>query len=361
MWGDQWADEIRRQRQLMNSMGAGTMDPYAKLQERAATDLTGDENRIDRMDQYAQALRGSPMPKGRSVGPSGIYVGPNWGEQLAYGLQQVMGGYMGKKANEADKKLAPRRLDKSMAALELDRANMLEGRQYDQSLAERARAQELADRSTQWGREDTQTASERDYKDTTRREDYRHEEEMARLEASLKNDGAVDGEFPDWQQKAINGLESATERKQAGVYINSIGILDEIIPQGERMKEEGKAWTSFKASAATEIAGRAPLFGESLQGKIESALYDDEELRMRQDLNAAFAQFRHSLTGANFTEMEKYLNRHGDPMQEGIDVETSLVRMKGLRDHMKMRLENMGVPAERPVDEEDDPLGLRRK
>lgn len=91
---------------------AGMEDPYAVSDadyQQANQDFTSQENNIQAMRAYANSLRGSPMPEGRTVGPSNIYVGPNWGETLGHAAQQVMGGYMAGQANEREAALGEER------------------------------------------------------------------------------------------------------------------------------------------------------------------------------------------------------------------------------------------------------------
>ncbi len=70
-------------------------DPRAKS-------FTGEENRIKSQRAMANMLRGKEAPKGKTVGPFDLYMGPNWGESLAYAGEQALGGYMAGKANRDD-------------------------------------------------------------------------------------------------------------------------------------------------------------------------------------------------------------------------------------------------------------------
>ena len=63
-------------------------------------DTAGAEGRVKSMRDQAAALRGRGAPQGRTVGPSNIYVGPNWGESLAYGIDQGLAGYQSAKARK---------------------------------------------------------------------------------------------------------------------------------------------------------------------------------------------------------------------------------------------------------------------
>jgi len=70
-------------------------DPRAKS-------FAGEDNRIKSQRAMANMLRGKEAPKGKTVGPYDLYMGPNWGESLAYAGEQALGGYMAGKANRDD-------------------------------------------------------------------------------------------------------------------------------------------------------------------------------------------------------------------------------------------------------------------
>jgi hypothetical protein len=87
---------------------AGQGNPWGISPERyraAFADLSGQENRIENQRAYANALRMSELPKGQRVGPSRIYVAPNWGESLETAFNRGYGGYLAGKADKADKEL----------------------------------------------------------------------------------------------------------------------------------------------------------------------------------------------------------------------------------------------------------------
>jgi len=111
----------------------------------AGADFTGEQNKVDSQRDMANGLRGAAAPKGRTVGPSNIYVGPNWGESVEYLTKQLAGGYMAGKANKADTALDAKRADKNAAVESLEKAKMLEERKWknDQRKAqEEAKAKE---------------------------------------------------------------------------------------------------------------------------------------------------------------------------------------------------------------------------
>lgn len=133
---DRYAEMIRRLRGMPGPMGqsqmelsSGMTDPYVTqdMLEAQAIDLSGPERSVARQQAVADQLRGSEAPQGRTVGPSNIYVAPNWGDTLGYAAKQVAGGYLGKKANEADQALQGQRLEKALGKLQADNAQWQAG------------------------------------------------------------------------------------------------------------------------------------------------------------------------------------------------------------------------------------------
>jgi len=124
-------------------------DPRAKS-------FTGEENRIKSQRAMANMLRGKEAPKGKTVGPYDLYMGPNWGESLAYAGEQALGGYMAGKANRDDIALDEERgLAK---AAELARQDEIEDRGFNLKLDEYNRGIYESDRDFKYqrGRDNTE-------------------------------------------------------------------------------------------------------------------------------------------------------------------------------------------------------------
>ncbi len=99
----------------------------------AAVDLTGAENSVKSQRDYANMLRGKAAPKGKTVGPSGLYVAPNWGESLEYAVNQGLGGYMAGRANKADARLSKIRETKNADTLAYQAEMLADTREYKTS------------------------------------------------------------------------------------------------------------------------------------------------------------------------------------------------------------------------------------
>ncbi|MEM1111127.1 MAG: hypothetical protein AAGI11_04395 [Pseudomonadota bacterium] len=90
-------EEKRHLEQLAQSKYPGRGWDQLSAEEQAAVFKSYEGQRAQ-----ANALLETPVPQGRHVGPDNIYVGPNWGEQLAYATRQFMGHRLASKANKAE-------------------------------------------------------------------------------------------------------------------------------------------------------------------------------------------------------------------------------------------------------------------
>jgi len=102
------------------SPNAGMGNPYAAQ----AQDFTGADRRIEMQNEYANQLRGQAAPQGRRVGPSNIYVAPNWAESLRHGVSQGLGGYMAGKARRASEDLDAEKNAVLQAKIEQERSDI---------------------------------------------------------------------------------------------------------------------------------------------------------------------------------------------------------------------------------------------
>ena len=93
-----------------------------------AIDVTGREREIERARKLAQGLRGTQMGmEGKTVGPLGVYHGPNIGEIIGGAAQRIGGGLMDRSTNKREAEVEA--LRKAKAQAEADAA--AEARRYD--------------------------------------------------------------------------------------------------------------------------------------------------------------------------------------------------------------------------------------
>ena len=109
--------------QVNAPVSAGMVSGYAAQGREAemrkrAQDFSGEERAIEAQMAMAQQLRGREAPKGRTVGPYDVYVGPNWGESVAGLTNSIAGGLVQRSANKKDialdEKRTEARLSKAM-------------------------------------------------------------------------------------------------------------------------------------------------------------------------------------------------------------------------------------------------------
>ena len=112
-----------------------------------AAEIAAGERGVNSSRKLAAAMRGKPLNQGKSVGPSGIYVGPNWGETIENLTNQLGSGYMDYQANKADAVLDPLRKQDSDTGISNQRAALqlaLDEKSRDFDLAERIAEGKLA-------------------------------------------------------------------------------------------------------------------------------------------------------------------------------------------------------------------------
>jgi len=128
---------------------AGMTNPYAApdakagLMARAAQSTSGQAAKLKQQQAMANALRNTQMPQGRTVGPSNIYVAPNWAESLAGGAQRFAGEYLAGKARQeggAYDQLDEAETAKAMAGEQLADLRTQEQRGFDAEQAGLKRA-----------------------------------------------------------------------------------------------------------------------------------------------------------------------------------------------------------------------------
>ena len=112
-----------------------------------AAEIAAGERGVNSARKLAAAMRGKPLNQGKSVGPSGIYVGPNWGETIENLTNQLGSGYMDYQANKADAVLDPLRKQDSDTGISNQRAALqlaIDEKNRDFDLAEQTALAKMA-------------------------------------------------------------------------------------------------------------------------------------------------------------------------------------------------------------------------
>lgn len=144
-------------------------------------DFTGREASIAGARDFANALRGTPTAQGRSVGPSGIYVAPNWGQNLEVAASRALGGYLSRKANERDEALDTDRTNQRAAENRIT----LGGQAGQQQIAAENRA---TDRANELAKAEALADAEREKTENTNNQKQLDRESAERI-AAIRNTG----------------------------------------------------------------------------------------------------------------------------------------------------------------------------
>ena len=337
-------------------------DPRAKS-------FTGEENRIKSQRAMANMLRGKEAPKGKTVGPYDLYMGPNWGESLAYAGEQALGGYMAGKANRDDIELDEERglvkaaelaaedaKDERDFNLKLDTFNrgiFESDRSYDYDKERNEMLDQLEAEKLKYDRAIAEAETEEEkaerIEDKRRWElDYgiKYEELLlAQEEANAK--GTYADKFDEATNKAINALGSAKERDAARMLLSTSQELQRLTNEaGLLLKESPDSnWSSLGADISADVASGFPLIGgDALRNVVKSKAYSEGEKKIRGMASNAVESFRRARTGANLTGVEIKVGEDWDPTAPAIGAEESLRRTIELNRVINSYLGNMGIP-----------------
>ena len=362
-------------------------DPRAKS-------FAGEENRLKSQRAYADMLRGKEAPKGKTVGPFDLYMGPNWGESLAYAGEQALGGYMTGLANRDDKALDEekgRALKATLARqdeiedrgfnLDLDkyeRGIFESDRGFGQKVDEYNRGIYESDRDHDYQAErneilDNIAAETLEYdralaKAETEAEKAKILEDKRRWEADhvikleellLKQEEAnptiTEGDFDEATNKSINALASAKERDAARMLLSTSQELQRLTKEAELLLKESpdSNWSSRGADIAADVASGLPVIGgDALRNVVKSEAYSDDEKKIRGMASNAVESFRRARTGANLTGVEIKVGEDWDPTAPAIGAKESLRRAIELNRVINSYLGNMGIPQPSGSDED---------
>lgn len=268
--------EQKRRQQFQNAPAsmAGTTGPYAvppELLQQAGQDFTGREREIARMHEYANQMTGRGAPQGKTVG-SGIYVEPNWGENLAYGINQAIGGYNRSKANALNQALDKDRSGRATAVAEIDNIrNEQANAQKDRDYALKAYRQQQADATQAW-REKTDA---RDFEYEEGRDAVADDQWMAEFMQDQIKAGVIDGKDVSYNQPErfidpYTGAERILAFGKNGTY-RDMSTGKTIEPESLKglIREKEMTESQREAAVASFIKNNKDLF--ALMRDVESA------------------------------------------------------------------------------------------
>ena len=247
-------------------------------------------------NEYANQLRGQAAPQGRRVGPSNIYVAPNWGESLQYAVNQGLGGYMAGKARRASEDLDSEKNAVLQAKIEQERSDIERGFDFKerdlglrQAAAEESKRAALvkemndeADLDLRFAKENYDRLDERtrqgevadEIAETARlaREKHEYKMELERLKQSGKTPKLTESQ--------------ATNRGYFSQSIMAHEKLLELENDGMAIKPEGvAAFLQFRGSPIAGTVVRQYLSAK--EGRYLDLLLDSGLVKLRDDSGAA--------------------------------------------------------------------------
>ena len=355
------------------------VDP--SMVQAAAQDFSGRDAQIASQRDYASALRGTPTAQGQSVGPSGIYVAPNWAQNLEVAANRGLGGYLSGKANRADAELDTQRGEQRAAELgvglgqaageqQIDASNRAQDLAADEAAAGAAvtakkleRKQELEDIAAENARDDAAIERE-DVSDKRDRgyigivasdgsgskvirqgdvvpdgfilaDDYEKPEAAAALHG-----------FDQATADAIGNLGSPTEKKRARDNLLTFRSMGDVLGDAYAIQQQGGNWTGGKGDAMVNFAEwvvPGP-FEKTARNWAKDKVFSGDELNIRGRIKNSVEQFKRSRTGANLTQMETILGEDWDPGAEGISEQAAIDRMVALQNYLNISFEGQGLP-----------------
>lgn len=363
-------------------------------------DFSGEESSIANQRAYANQLRGRELPRGRSVGPSGIYTQNPW-EAAEVGFSRALGGYLSGKADDRAEALGERKRQSALARAkrqaEIDamaeqqrRSEREQGlrtaaRERDFGIRERqtereaAAAEAAADRAAQAQENAADRAlAERELR--MQRESYINPEtgeaitvagddpvpegavSVDAYEALIEAGELTPGEsdflagYDNATRAAIEKMGSASEREAARESLVALDGLNHAMEVAEKAYKEGADWTG----GADVVAGLVTdVFGEeakpSVRNFMRGLFRDENELNVKAAITESYEKLRRAATGANLTGVEIAFSSDYDPSTPGISEEQALQRLQFVARRVNDGLRARGIP-ERPLYEIDTSL-----
>lgn len=287
-----YAEEIRRQREQLAAMGiqpessgmtpgmgqAGAIDPT--LLARAGVDTSTQKAKLARQGKYADMLRGREMPKGREVGPLGVYMGPNWGETLAGAMNPVIAGVMDRSMEDDYANLSAAEADKNMAGLELEDARRMAGQAFKTGEREAGQAYTTAENVLDRGLRQTIA----DMGDLT----SRRGQDINAASSAASTAATLSGQTTSQEGQNLRSRDKGRYKLEDGTFLNTIieGGVDHAINENGT---KGDPILVPNTAQPIDLQATAPGVGMSQGNRIELEGVKQEDRieleRLRNKLN----------------------------------------------------------------------------
>jgi hypothetical protein len=334
----------------MMTQGKPTSAAYAE----ASQDFSGREAALASQLRGGQQQMMQEMPQGRTVGNQ--YLAPNWAESLSGAVSKGMGAYDMGKARQGQKGLQQAREGKAQAqgVVAADERRILEeqrGIDEEQRGIDNAATAATADRGE---RTLARSLAQDETKEAARIEERenlsQYETEQIRLkeeEMLQKRDLAIMKLAAELDPTAnMTNAEKTRINKEAGTFSN----LSAAIGAAEKLQSEGGEIGGFKDIPIEKVT---KWFGEgagNLLANSDTFGYTPAEMAVRGSIDGSVEQYRRAFTGANLTQIEKFLGANWDPTATGIGTQEKIDRSRRLLDVLNnnrgvFNLDALEVPA----------------
>jgi hypothetical protein len=143
---------------------------------------------------------------------------------------------------------------------------------------------------------------------------------------------------------AIDAKGSATERGKAQLLVSVGEQLNQLVPQGNTMIEEGRTYPRWKEYAGDVAKILTPDgLEDPVSNMMNEVVYTDEQNNYIGNLANAIGDLRKSRTGANVTLIETELGKNWDPSVKGITLQERVRRASELQGFINTNLDVMGI------------------
>jgi hypothetical protein len=356
------AAQLQQQAQQMPQVnpapqGSGMMSP-ATIGGTTSPYVDGAANRDfdGRQAMIAQQLRQgndnlmAEAPQGKQMGD--VYVAPTWSENLAGAAQKMIGGYQMGQARKAGNQLGEDREETAQAvglqkAMERKKAEQQLMVENDAALRREGREEAKIEQSAA---RDAQAIAEADQKQTNRGELTAYEKAQLKIKEdtlSQDRDLAIMKLAEKLDPTAnMTTAEKTRINKEAGTFSN----LSAAINSAEKLQSEGGEIGGWKDVPIEKVT---KWFGEgagNLLANSDSLGYTPAEMAVRGSIDGSVEQYRRAFTGANLTQIEKFLGANWDPTATGIGTQEKIDRSRRLLDVLNnnravFNLDALEVPA----------------
>jgi len=356
------------------AMGSGMGNAMLSPEQLAEMSKSQEGKTLALKNQLAQAnaMRQTPAAQGKTVGPYDLYMGPNWGDVANSVGSQLVGGYMGAKAQQGLDKVDEQASSTGLAkakqaeALRIDEANKaaealdygrgrdtVSDEQWQKGFENTVGQQGIVNKQWEKGygldvNADARAAQKLLDDAQQANLDRETDIEVARLkyaadQKEASNARSIEG-VSDETLSIIDGLPVAAQNKVRENMTTYLNLQDVIDSAGDLMSE-GKGFTGNEGFLTGLAENMVPdSMNDWARQTVNKKVYNEGALAVKGDIANAVEQFKRTRTGANLTAIEKAMGADWDPAA-AVSTEEAVKRMIALQKYLNNNFSTYGVPA----------------